>query len=151
MLAADKGQPKTRYPKPCASRAIFRWRVPGNRVSPNLETIETLRGIVNRVNANELKQVGGSGSAIDWLKGSVGKWTEGQPIPANIQNDFESIANANLKLAQNKLGTVYGTVAEKYKLKDLQPPDIAGVYSRVSGGSGGSNANRPPLSSFEKK
>lgn len=125
----------------------------GNKVAPNLETIEVLRSIVNRVNSNELKQVGASGNAIDWLKSVGGKWTAGQPIPENIQKDFASIADAQLKLAQVKHATVYGTVAQKYGLKDLKPPDIAAIYSQASGGSaaGASTANRPPLSSFEKK
>jgi hypothetical protein len=122
----------------------------GNRVTPNLETIQTLRSIVNRVNANELKQVGASGNAIDWLKSKGGSWVSGQPIPDNIQKDFASIADADVKLAQATHATVYGTVAQKYGLSGLQPPDIAGIYQKVSG-SAPSSTSRPPLSSFQKK
>lgn len=110
----------------------------GNKVAPNLETIEELRSIVNRVNGQELKAVGSSGDAYDKVKGWLGSWTKGQPIPDNIQKDFLAVADAQQKVAVQKHKTSYGTVGARFGVKDLQPPDIAGIYSKATGTSGAS-------------
>ena len=105
----------------------------GNKVAPNLETIEELRSIVNRVNGQELKSVGSSGDAYDKVKGFLESWTAGQPIPDNIQKDFLAVADAQQKVAQTKHSTAYATVGQRFGVKDLQAPDIAGIYEKASG------------------
>lgn len=105
----------------------------GNKVAPNLETIEELRSIVNRVNGQELKSVGASGNAYDKVRGWLGGWVAGQPIPENIQQDFLAVADGQQKIAEQKHAASYGTVAARFGVKDLHPPDIAGIYSKAAG------------------
>ena len=113
----------------------------GNKVAPNLETIEELRSIVNRVNGAELRSVGSSGDAYDRVKGFLGKWTAGQPIPDNIQKDFLAVAEGQQQVAQAKHQAAYGTVAARFGVKNLQAPDIAGIYSQARGNAPGAIGN----------
>ncbi len=103
----------------------------GNKVAPTTETIQELRSIVNRVNETELKSIGGAGNAWDRVKGWLGGKVEGQPIPDNIQKDFLAVADAQQKLAQQKLALNYGSVNSRHN-SDIKVPDIAGLYSQAA-------------------
>lgn len=56
-------------------------------------TLNTGRG-VKRVNMNEIEGYGGAGSALDRIKGWLGKQTSGASIPADILNDMDQLHSA---------------------------------------------------------
>jgi len=53
-------------------------------------TINSANG-VKRVNMAEIEQYGGAGSALDHIKGWVGKQVSGESVPANIIDDMEQL------------------------------------------------------------
>jgi hypothetical protein len=56
-------------------------------------TLNTGRG-VKRVNMPEIESYGGAGSAMDRLKGWLGKQTSGASIPADVLNDMDTLHQA---------------------------------------------------------
>jgi len=87
----------------------------GNKAAPGVIPIEMVRQLVNRVNRQELASVSNAaGNAWDRVNGFIGKYTEGQPIPANILQDIGSISKImqsraketfKSKVRLNNLGT----------------------------------------------
>jgi hypothetical protein len=71
----------------------------GNRVAyayapvEGVLTLNTGRG-VKRVNMPEIESYGGAGSAMDRLKGWLGKQTSGASIPADVLNDMDTLHQA---------------------------------------------------------
>jgi hypothetical protein len=56
-------------------------------------TLNTGRG-VKRVNMSEIEAYGGAGSAMDRVKGWLGKQTSGASIPASVLNDMDTLHQA---------------------------------------------------------
>ncbi len=75
----------------------------GNPAAPGVIPIAELRTFVNRVTAQELKQVStGAGAAVDRIEGFVKGYTEGQPIPPSVLNGMKQIADLQEQLASQK-------------------------------------------------
>ncbi len=109
----------------------------GNKAAPGVIPIEELRSFVNRVNAQELKQVGaGAGSLIDRINGKIQGLKSGQPIPADILRDTAAIADLSEKAAERGYNFNLQVIRQKgAKVSAIKPEDVFGA-----GGAGGSTA-----------
>ena len=85
-------------------------------------TINTAHG-VKRVNMAEIESYAGAGSALDRVKGWLGKQLTGASVPANVLNDIETLhsqmtANARKTYENNLAGTnqLYGSKFQPVEL-----------------------------------
>ena len=81
---------------------------------------------VKRVNIAEIKQYGGTGSALDRIEGWLGKNATGESIPPDVVNDMESFHH-NLATVS---GTTYGNRLKQINSRygsTLQPVDLQGT------------------------
>ena len=81
-------------------------------------TLNTARG-VKRVNMAEISSYGGAGSALDRIKGFLGKQSSGASIPDSVLNDMQSLHQAIAGNAQttysNKLKNVNSTYGSHFE------------------------------------
>jgi hypothetical protein len=99
----------------------------GNKAAPGLIPITAVRGLVNRVNRQELESVSGSaGSILDRIEGKIGSLKEGQPIPPDVLKDLSSIgktmASAARRAYEYKVqvtNKTYGSKATPIDLKEF--------------------------------
>ena len=59
-------------------------------------------GQIKRVNMPEIESYGGAGSALDRIKGFIGKQAAGASIPDNILNDMQSVSTMVTQGARDK-------------------------------------------------
>jgi hypothetical protein len=101
-------------------------------------TLNTARG-VKRVNMAEISSYGGAGSALDRVKGFLGKQTSGASIPDNVLNDMQSLHQAIAGNAQttysNKLKNVNSTYGSHFEPVNMGGPP-AGATGKVKGSDG---------------
>lgn len=100
-----------------------------------VETINAINGI-KRINSAEISQYQGAGSLLDKIQGRIGSLTVGQPIPADVLKDIESL---HTTLRQNgdkayadELGGInhtYGANFEPYKRSGASAPKTINVVS----------------------
>lgn len=103
----------------------------GNKAAPGLIPLTELRGIVNRVNRNELDAISSSaGSAYDRVQGFFGKYTEGQSIPPAVLKDTASIADTMANAAQRTYGMKLNTINTNYGSK-FEPVRAGGALPQV--------------------
>ena len=95
-------------------------------------SITTAQG-VHRINRNEIDQVAGAGSLFDRIMGRVGKWTAGQPIPADVEKDFSDLAAILKKGAYQTYKDAHTSAVKRYGLTNEEPlPESGGkVYSQA--------------------
>ncbi len=95
-------------------------------------SFNTARG-VKRVNMAEIESYGGAGSALDRLKGFLGKQTSGASIPANVLNDMQSLHGAITQNArrtyENDLKNTNSTYGSRF-----QPVEMGGGSPATSSG-----------------
>jgi hypothetical protein len=114
----------------------------GNKVAGSLQSLETTMAAIraqglNRINTAEIGVTANAGSLWDRLQGWVGKATEGQPVPADVQKDMLQFADILDKAAYQKYITGHRAITQRYGLKDEQPLPAPGVMT--------STANAPDL------
>jgi hypothetical protein len=101
-------------------------------------TLNTARG-VKRVNMAEISSYGGAGSALDRIKGFLGKQTSGASIPDSVLNDMQSLHQAIAGNAQttyaNKLKNVNSTYGSHFEPVNMGGPP-AGATGKVKGSDG---------------
>jgi hypothetical protein len=104
----------------------------GNKAAPGLIGVTELRGLVNRVNSQELQAVGSAaGSAYDRLVGHLKGWTEGEPIPPEVLKDTKIIADAMQSAADRKY--LSKLAVNKATFGASPPPvDLSNVFPRNS-------------------
>ena len=95
---------------------------------------------VKRVNMSEIGQYGGAGSALDRIKGWLGKQTSGQSIDKSVLDDMASVQSAVAKGAQDKYANDIKVINQNYGAK-FQPLDF--------GSGSGSTAQAPAKQSTQ--
>lgn len=110
----------------------------GNKAAPGLIPLTELRGVVNRVNRNELDQVSGGGSLLDKVQGKLNGLTEGQPIPPDLLKDVSSLSQKTEEAARR--GYEYNvqinnkTYGGNVKPIDLVAPKAAPIATKYKAG-----------------
>lgn len=113
----------------------------GNKVAAQASPLEGTLAIVGsqgvkRINRTELEGIQGAGSLFDQLMGKVGKLTQGQPIPSDIQSDFQKLAGLLKKNAYSTYKQAHQSAVKRYGLEGEEPlPE--------PGGSAPTPANNP--------
>lgn len=98
-------------------------------LQPLVATMATLGAEgFKRLTGTELATTSGAGSAWERLKGKVGKLIEGQPIPADVQADMLTLADALTKGAYDTYKTGFDTITKRYKLTDEEPRSAPSGY-----------------------
>ncbi len=98
----------------------------GNKLAASLQPLEATMSAIraqglNRINATEVGATAGAGSMWDRLSGYVGKKLEGQPVPADIQNDMIKFADVLEKSAYAKYIAAHKSATTRYSLTNEQP------------------------------
>lgn len=98
----------------------------GNKVAAAASPLEGTLSIVTsqgvkRINRTEVEGIGGAGSLFDKLMGEVGKIGAGQPIPANIQEDFKKLSSLLKQNAYSKYREAHKSAVKRYNLQDEEP------------------------------
>ncbi len=104
--------------------------------------VNAINGI-KRINSAEIHQYGTAGSLLDEIKGKLGKWTEGKPIPADVLKDIKTLhddlgAQAYSKYA-GELHSLNERTGAQYK-PTYEPPTGAEIETRP--GPGGATYQR---------
>jgi len=101
-------------------------------------TLNTARG-VKRVNMAEIGSYGGAGSALDRVKGFLGKQTTGASIPDDVLSDMETLHQAIAGNAQktyaNKLKNTNSTYGSSFQPVNMGGPP-AGATGKAKGSDG---------------
>jgi hypothetical protein len=90
-------------------------------------------GQTKRINTTEIEQYGGAGSALDRIKGFLGKQESGASIPDNVLNDMASVSQAYAGNAQKKYQSDIAGVNSRYGAK-FQPMNIPSQQQNGGGG-----------------
>jgi len=111
----------------------------GNKVAAAAQPLEGTLALVTsqgvtRINRNELEGIAGAGSLFDRLSGKVGKLTEGQPIPPDVQQGFVELAQ---KLKENSYKTYRANHTSAVKRYNLQNEEPLPAPTVSAGGGGG--------------
>src|SRR5580658_10250256 len=86
-------------------------------------TITTAQG-VHRINRNEIDQIQGAGSLFDKIMGKAGKWVAGQPVPADLLKDYESLGKLLQQEAYKTYKEAHDSAVKRYGLTGEEPlPD----------------------------
>jgi hypothetical protein len=111
----------------------------GNKVAGSLQSLETTMAAIraqglNRINMAEIGVTAGSGNLWDHITGWVGKAAEGQPVPANIQEDMLKFADILDKAAYKKYVEGHESTAKRYGLSEKPlPPPVAAAPTPPAG------------------
>lgn len=111
----------------------------GNKVSAQAIPLEGVLTItssqgVHRINRQELEQIAGAGSLFDQIMGKVGKLKEGQPVPPEIQKDFEKLADVMKKGAYSTYQGAHQSAVKRYGLQGEEPLPQPGGSETLPGG-----------------
>ncbi len=117
----------------------------GNKIAGSLQSLETTMAAIraqglNRINTVEIGSTANAGSMWDRVQGWLGKATEGQPIPDDIQKDMTEFAGILEKSAYKKYADAHKSVTTRYGLKNepvLPAPDAATPTPAATGGTPG--------------
>jgi hypothetical protein len=96
----------------------------GNKTAAALIPIETLRTYLNRLNRTELESLSGAGSLLDKLQGKLGGLTEGKPIPPDIIQGFDQLAQMQENAARRTYTQEVGRIRTGSGGKKIQEMDI---------------------------
>lgn len=83
--------------------------------------INTSQG-VKRINRQEIDSISGAGDLFDKISGFFGKWTQGQPIPENIQNNFRQLSSVLKNGAYKTYKGAFDSAKKRYSLGDEEQP-----------------------------
>lgn len=104
-------------------------------------TINTANG-VKRVNMPEIESYGAAGSAMDRIKGWLGKQATGASIPADVLNDMEALhgqlAGNSAETYARKVQVVNGSFGSSF-----QPLQLSKPAPNVAPAAGAGNAQAP--------
>jgi hypothetical protein len=89
-----------------------------------VETLNAINGI-KRINKDEIKQYGGAGSLYDKIVGKLEGAAVGQPIPADVLKDIETMHNTLRQGAESSYKTRLQGINDNYK-SNFQPVKTAG-------------------------
>ena len=97
----------------------------GNKIAYSYSPVSgvlqiNVAGQTKRINTTEIEQYGGAGSALDRIKGFLGKETEGKSIPDNILQDMDAVSKSYVDNAHTKYKRDLDTVNQAYGSK-FQP------------------------------
>jgi hypothetical protein len=97
-----------------------------------VETVNAINGI-KRINKDEIKQYGSAGSLLDKIQGRLSGLTVGQPIPADVLTDIETMHNTLRQNSETEYRTRLEGLNRDYK-SDFQPdkPSARGVAPEVN-------------------
>jgi hypothetical protein len=84
-----------------------------------VETLNAINGI-KRINKDEIKQYGGAGSLYDKIVGKLEGAAIGQPIPADVLKDIETMHNTLRQGAESSYKTRLQGINDNYK-SNFQP------------------------------
>jgi len=99
----------------------------GNKTAAALQSLETTMAAIraqglNRINTAEIGVTANAGDIWDRISGAVGKFTKGEPVPANIQDDMLKFADILDKAARAKYDTGHKAATDLYGVTGkLQP------------------------------
>lgn len=109
----------------------------GNKVAAEAIPLEGALNIttaqgVHRINRNEIDQVAGAGNLFDRIMGRVGKLTTGQPIPPDVQKDFEDLSMILQRGAYKTYKDAHTSAVKRYGLNGETPLSEPGGTSGTS-------------------
>jgi hypothetical protein len=90
-----------------------------------VETLNAINGI-KRINKDEIKQYGGAGSLYDKIVGKLEGAAIGQPIPADVLKDIETMHNTLRQGAESSYKTRLQGINDNYK-SNFQPVRTPGA------------------------
>ena len=117
----------------------------GNKVAGSLQSLQTAATVIranglNRINMAEISMPAGAGSAIDRLNGFIGKYKDGEPVPADIQKDMLQVADVMERGAYKKYATAHAGVNKLYGTTidpTFEPPSSVAPPASTGGATGG--------------
>lgn len=85
---------------------------------------------VKRINRTEVEGIEGAGSLFDRIQSKIGKWTKGQPMPADLLKDFSALNDTMRQNSYRAYSDAYDQARDVYssygtdfgKIKKLPPP-----------------------------
>jgi hypothetical protein len=92
-----------------------------------VETLNAINGI-KRINKDEINQYGGAGSLYDKIVGKIGGLAVGQPIPADVLKDIETMHNTLRQNSETEFATRRKGLNDTYKSNF--PTDIPRTASK---------------------
>ena len=101
-----------------------------------VETLNAIQGI-KRVNRADVQQYGNAGDLLDKIQGKIGGLTAGQPIPADVMKDIETMHNALRQNADSTYNATLNSLNQNYKsnfkpVTRAAPPPSATVKMKAS-------------------
>jgi hypothetical protein len=97
-------------------------------------TINSANG-TKRVNMAEIEQYGGAGSALDRIKGWIGKQASGESVPANIVDAMQEVHSTLGQVAQqkhaNEVKVINQTYGSKFDPMDLKVQNSSAASART--------------------
>lgn len=122
-------------------RSVIEAAKAGNQEAAALTPLLATLGVttsegVKRINMAEIATVQGAGSLFERIKGRIGKFATGQPLPADLQNDITKLADLLENSARKKYENGFETVTKRYGLKDetIRPKPEAAPASALTAG-----------------
>ena len=103
-----------------------------------VETLNAIQGI-KRVNRADVQQYGNAGDLLDKIQGKIGGLTAGQPIPADVMKDIETMHNALRQNADSTYNATLNSLNQNYKsnfkpVTRAAPPPSATVKMKAPDG-----------------
>jgi hypothetical protein len=85
---------------------------------------------VKRINRTEVEGIEGAGSVFDRIQAKIGKWTQGQPIPPDLLNDFDELNKTLTNSGYRNYSDAYDQARDLYepagvdfkKIHKIAPP-----------------------------
>ncbi len=114
----------------------------GNKVTAQAIPLEGTLAIVTsqgvkRINRTEVEQNQAAGSLFDNIMGRVGKLTAGQPVPPDLLNDWDKLADMMQKGSYQTYKGAFDSAKKRYHLTDEEPlpePKGGGVSAPSASG-----------------
>lgn len=101
----------------------------GNKAAGGLLPVVELRGIVNRVNAQELRAAGVPGDIIDKGIAALNGVVKGVPASPEGLKAMKELADVTQNSITNKYNAQVNVIKQVHGAKNLQPIDLQGAFS----------------------
>jgi len=110
----------------------------GNKIAGSLQSLETTMAAIraqglNRINTTEIGVTANAGNLYDRIKGWLGKATEGQPVPADIQKDMLAFSDILEQAAYKKYLDAHKSITDLYGVTTMKPSLPPPVSSTPNG------------------
>ena len=114
----------------------------GNKVAASSSPLEGTLAIVTsqgvkRINKTELEGTAGAGDLWDRIMARTGKWTAGQPVPPDLQKDYQELSKMLQKSAYSKYRAAHASIVKRYGLTNEDPLPEPGGGPATGGGKHG--------------